>query len=639
MMRRAGGHRRGLFLVVVVMTLAGMASAGTVTASASPPLHRVAVAPAPGWTASSAAGKPVPDSSVLTLTVRLRLRDAAGAEVLARSVSDPASTSYRHYLTPAQYYARFGLPPDSQQMVGRYLSYQGLTVTIRDRQLAARGTAAQVDHAFDTTLRSWMLRGKQVIAPDSALSVPSSLSGLIAGVDGLDGGPAVLAGVRVPAPRTVSAPTCSDFAFQRHTTLPAAYGRTRFPTSVCGYTPDQIRGAYDTKRLLAAGIDGTGTTVGVLLFGTAVPTVEGDINRFDLAHGVTPLRPGQLTRVQVPSVLPNPPNPDACGGGAGLTGEAESDLELVHTMAPGANLVYIEAGSCAAEDIAAAYQTIVDRHLASVISQSFALYPVDPAVEAGAHQLLVQGAIEGIGFFAGSGDNGDNSPFGLGPFTVWPASDPYETAVGGTSLAVGPDGTWKGELGWGTTLDQVSGGGYTAPLPGAFVVGSGGGASADYAQPAYQRGVVPAALSASSNGPRRVLPDVAAVADPIATPVLIGQTTTGGTYVEFGGGGTSISTPLFAGLEALADQVGGPHGAVNPLLYLLHSTPVFHDVVAKPNPVAVELTNATTPPTLYLDTLQLDTSLYATPGYDNQTGLGSPEGAAYVLALALADRR
>jgi subtilase family serine protease len=141
---------------------------------------------------------------------------------------------------------------------------------------------------------------------------------------------------------------------------------------------------------------------------------------------------------------------------------------------------------------------------------------------------------------------------------------------------------------------------------------------------------VPPSLAGTSN-PRRVVPDVAAVAD-LATPVLFGITING-TYTEGGGGGTSVASPLLAGLEALADQAaGGPHGFVNPLLYLLHGTPVFHDITNVPAPVAVAFSFGGN---TYLDTLQADTSLTATPGYDNQTGLGSPDGAAYVAALSI----
>jgi subtilase family serine protease len=126
------------------------------------------------------------------------------------------------------------------------------------------------------------------------------------------------------------------------------------------------------------------------------------------------------------------------------------------------------------------------------------------------------------------------------------------------------------------------------------------------------------------------VPDIAADADP-ATPILVGLTVNG-SFIEAGGGGTSVSSPLFAGIEALADQAaGGPHGFVNPLLYQLRGTGALHDVANVPGPLAMAFSRGGV---TALDTLQTDTSLTATPGYDDQTGLGSPDGAAYVRTLA-----
>jgi subtilase family serine protease len=214
------------------------------------------------------------------------------------------------------------------------------------------------------------------------------------------------------------------------------------------------------------------------------------------------------------------------------------------------------------------------------------------------------------------------------PQTTWPESDPFVTSVGGTSLFLGPGNRREGEVGWAMTLDPVTDAGYQSPVPGAFFLGSGGGIT-QFAQPDYQRGAVPPTL-AGTTSPRRVVPDIAADADP-ATPILIGLTVNG-SFVEAPGGGTSLSSPLFAGIEALADQAGGgPHGFVNPLLYQLRGTGALHDVSNVPRPLAMAFSlNGTT----NLDTLQTDTSLSATPGYDDQTGLGSPDGAAYVTALA-----
>lgn len=548
-----------------------------------------------------AASTPAAPTRPATMTVYIRQPHTAEAERYAEAVSDPRSPLYRHFLSPARYRARFAPTDDTVETVDDYLRDSGLTVQnapANHLYVQATGTTAEVNRA--------------------AHAVPESLAPLIAGI--------FEPTTATTAPMTRTAASCSSYAFQTVTTLPRAYGRTEFPTQGCGYTPQQVHAAYDTAGLLAHGIDGRGVRLAVLLF-YPVPTVVSDIDRFDANHGVPGLTPGQLTEV-LPSGFVEPP-PAGCPLATDQQ-EAEGDLETAHDMAPGASLTYVAAASCAPEDILAATNEIVDQHLADIVTNSYTLAfaSVPPAVQAAAHQAFVQAAIEGIGLFYGSGDLGDVSTFLGTPQTTWPESDPFVTSVGGTSLFVGRDGRREGEVGWGMTLDAVAGTGYQAPVPGTFFLGSGGGIT-QYPQPFYQRGVVPPGLAGATD-PRRVVPDIAADAD-LATPVLVGITFNG-TYVEAGGGGTSLSSPLFAGIEALADQAaGGPHGFVNPLLYLLHGTGILHDISKLPHPVAMAYSLSGT---TYLDTLQSDTSLVATPGYDDQTGLGSPNGAVYVTALA-----
>lgn len=543
-----------------------------------------------------------------SITVYIRQPSAGVAADYARAVSDPRSPLYRHFLSPAQYRARFAPSDTTVGAVESYLRGAGLTI---------RSTPA--NHLYVTAT------GPTGQLTRLAQAVPTSIAPLVAGISGPGSATRADSGAARQPITATTPPTCSSYTLQHTTTLPAAYGRTVFPTQNCGYTPAQLHSAYQTTDLLAHGIDGRGVNVAVLLF-YPIPTVVSDINRFSTNHGLPPLAPGQLTEV-LPASFVEPPPPDCPLPGD--VQEAEGDLENVHNMAPGAHLTYVAAASCTPQDILAATNEIVDQHLADIVTNSYTLAfsSVPPDVQQAAHQAFIQAAIEGIGLFYGSGDLGDLSTVAP-PQTTWPESDPFVTSVGGTSLFVGPEGNRIGEVGWGTTLDPVVGTGYQAPPPGTFFLGSGGGRTL-YPQPDYQRGVVPPALAGTTD-PVRVVPDVAADADP-ANGVLVGVNFNG-SYMEGPGAGTSVASPLFAGLEALADQAAGrPHGFINPLLYLLHGTGIVHDDVNLPGPVAVEFAlNGTT----YLDTLQQDTSLTATPGYDDQTGLGSPSGSAYVAALS-----
>src|SRR5262249_23319558 len=154
------------------------------------------------------------------------------------------------------------------------------------------------------------------------------------------------------------------YSFQNATSMPAAYGRTVFPTQVCGYTPAQVHSAYNTTGLLAHGIDGHGVTVAVLLFYPS-PTAASDLDRFAAGHGLPQLLPGQFTQH-----LPDSFNYGASGGcppPQQVTNESVGDLESVHNMAPGAKLVYVASSDCQPQDILAAINETVDGHLADIV--------------------------------------------------------------------------------------------------------------------------------------------------------------------------------------------------------------------------------------------------------------------------------
>ncbi|HEY6792675.1 MAG TPA: S8 family serine peptidase [Trebonia sp.] len=290
---------------------------------------------------------------------------------------------------------------------------------------------------------------------------------------------------------------------------------------------------------------------------------------------------------------------------------------------------------------------IVDGHLASIVSDSWPLgteAQMAPGIVAAYQQVFEQGAVEGIGFYFSSGDNGDWSPFTPDnqPAVQFPASDPWVTSVGGTSLATGPGGNYEWETGWGSDLAPLSADGTSwTGLPGTFAGGSGGGPSSLFTQPFYQRGVVPASLSepVGAARPMRVMPDIAADADP-ATGMLVGLSMAppGETpqYTESVVGGTSVSTPLIAGIQADAQQARGgvPIGFANPAIYARYAAGDYHDVTDHPlgPDVTIAAVNASPSPdgiSYSAVTFGQDTGLRAIPGCDDVTGVGTPN-ARYV---------
>jgi subtilase family serine protease len=328
----------------------------------------------------------------------------------------------------------------------------------------------------------------------------------------------------------------------------------------------------------------------------------------------------------------------------------------------------------------AALRSVVDGRLASIVSDSWGGIPhsvygdEDPSTMAAYTALFRRGGSQGISFLFASGDCGAQDPAtdcdtgASRPQTEYPAEDPWVTAVGGTSLGVGPFDDYIGETGWGDRRSllvpngangQTGAAGATCatwtPLPGGYRFGAGGGTSEDVPQPAYQKGMVPDALTrtlltgAKAAQPMRVLPDVAMAADPM-TGFLVGvsETHSGGSfgYGESAVGGTSLATPLFAGMQALAQQSAGhPLGFLNPALYAKAGTAALHDVTATSLNTVSSMdvpTRRPGEPLLSVVDLGVDSTgrhqarlyqlgddgpLAAAPGYDDVTGVGSPTKA------------
>jgi subtilase family serine protease len=669
-------------------------------AAAAAPPSRAAVQGTSPAAVPAAAVSATPADAPVDFSVGLQLGDPAGAVAFERSVSDPASASYRHYLTPAQWERRFSPSQSSVNAVTSWLRSQGITVeaVTPDRMtVQASGSAAAVERAFATGLGQYRHLGRTVRLASAPLTVPSSLAAVISGVTGVDQNvatPAKLTGADVPRPAKSpgkeipqpegfrNAPPCSaSYANTSDTTDPAYGGAypSPLPYAVCGYVPGQLQGAYGLTSQIAGGITGKGVTVAIV-DAYASPTLLSDAQQYSQRN-----QPGEvLAAGQFSELLSKSFNNIELCEASEWFGEQTLDVEAVHAIAPGANILYVGAKNCL-NGLFNSVQQVVDGHLAQIITNSWGDNGGDLLDSAGARRsfdnVLLMAAGTGVGVQFSAGDEGDE--FANLGMTVadYPPSSPYVTAVGGTSLQVGPGTTRVGELGWSTsksalcttTLEELKYPECTAPLlntwlppaPGAYVYGGGGGTSYKYPEPAYQEGVVPAALagrnSAITGIANRVEPDISMDADP-TTGMLVGETQTfpNGTYYdEYRIGGTSLSSPLFAGEMALADQAAGvPLGFVNPLLYKLAASSsaasAFYDVrphgkqanvrVDYHNGVSAEGGTITSVRVLDYEGREVFCSgtgscthqkvaLNTSAGFDSMTGIGSP-GSGLVAALA-----
>jgi subtilase family serine protease len=600
----------------------------------------------------------------MTVRVYLAGRDAAGLAAYATAVATPGSGSYRDYLTSAAERQRFGPTAAQVSAVRSWLTGSGLRVTGVTRQyVAASGPVGAADAAFAVRLANYRTPGGAVaMAPAQNASVPAAVGGAVLTVTGLDTEPAVMKPTLPPPPAAYyTAGPCSRYYGQRRaTSKPAAYG-THVPWAICGYTPAQLRGAYGLGDSIATG---RGVTVAIV-DAYASPTLPGDANKYSEAVGEPAF--GQK---QYQQLLPSTYDDISECGASGWYQEQTLDVEAVHAMAPGANVLYVGASDCTFGPLLDGLARIVNNRLADVVSDSWidGEKGLTAPVSAAFSQVFEQGAVEGIGFDFASGDCGYNDPAtGCGAAdgstalqANFPASSPWVTAVGGTTLAIGRSGNYKWETAWGDQVVLQHGKRWKPAPPGGYpadyAFGSGGGTSAFYAQPSYQAGVVPRSLSTRlpdgriSARPMREVPDVAMDADP-ATGFLFGETVRlrGGRYgFQLSRiGGTSLASPLFAGLEADAAQNTGPRslGFANPLLYSLAGGSGFHDVTDTPLGPGVRIaaarnewsdsTTGTGPIQSQLYTFGMDgqgaAALRATRGYDDATGIGSP--AAPLIGL------
>jgi subtilase family serine protease len=412
--------------------------------------------------------------------------------------------------------------------------------------------------------------------------------------------------------------------------------------------PQQLQSAYGETDLLRSGITGRGVTVAIT-DAYAAPTIYQDAQRYNLVHHQPLLNPGQFKQI-----MPGPKGYDLVNecDAQGWYGEETLDVEAVHAMAPGVKIVYVGASDCSS-GLDDAWASAIDNHVADVITNSWTDGIDDINLLGSSYvdfyqQYSIEAALTGITVNFSSGDSGDHTAGGtdLASKTVeFPADLPYVTGVGGTSVEIGDRGQWMGEYGWQNAYSKLTNGVWTPPPPGTYSSGGGGGTSQLFTQPFYQVSRVPPSISQYyGSTPMRAVPDIAMPGDP-NTGFEVGETQVfpDGTYWDqYRIGGTSLSSPLLAGVVAVANQVHHrPLGFINPLYYSLLGTPALHDIVAPSSPVAQVRTDyanfldASQGFLFRLQTIDVQSStLHDTPGYDDETGVGTPNGPWFFLGSA-----
>ena len=618
----------------------------SVTAGASAQA-RPAGTPLPGtavpFTATAKVIGLAPAGRRLSIQVWLRPRLAA-AQRFATAVSTPGRPGFGHFLSPDAYTARFGASRGQARAVETWLRSAGFAGVHADAQrdyVRATAPTATIESAFRVKLRLYqptagVTAGRYALrANNRPLLLPNFLAASVIGVTGLDNAAPLVPLIR----RSARQAQCSHYYGQHHASgLPAQFGVTSFPTDVCGYSAGQLRSAYGATARAA----GRGQRIALVELGL---TRDMFLTLHDYARASGLPAPSRARYAQ--QALGRA---DACGDP--FDGEEQLDVEASYAMAPAAGQLVVGGDSCDNGDYG--QQGLIDadlaildgtgrRPLAFVVSNSWETGGESQAAALTSveHAFLLRAAAEGVGMYFSSGD---------GSGVQEPSSDPLAIAVGGTSLGIGAGGRRLFETGWSSGISQIRRGRWFLESENGA---SGGGPSLLWAQPPDQRHVVPAALSRAAagdrhGGPVRSVPDLSADADPftgMGTGLLTFRAGQPPAYSETSLGGTSLAAPLVAGMVTAAQQgQPRPFGFLSPVIYRLAGTRAFTDPrpLTGRSPVAWRGVFCGVPDCPFRVLVTNDdqstsllgyTGQVTLRGYDNMTGVGSPDGAAFISAL------
>jgi subtilase family serine protease len=407
---------------------------------------------------------------------------------------------------------------------------------------------------------------------------------------------------------------CNSTASGTHTPTPQGTATSTLDKDICPslfqritncYTPHKLRTAYHIDTLTQQGFTGKGQTV-VVIVSYGSPTIQADLDHFSDTYGLP------HTTVQVKAPIGSIPFDSTDTEQSEWAGETTLDVETIHSLAPEANIVVLTSpvdeteGTAGIPEFLQLEQYAHDNHLGQIVSQSWGASEV--SFDANGKTVLQQfcdfyhtaTTQDNITFLTGSGDLGATDyidpqrDVSSTRTTGFPSDCPWVTSVGGTTLQSNGNNNFT-ETAW-----QLS----------------GGGISTIFGLPDYQQNNLPSSIIGQLNGGRAV-PDVAADADP-RTALAIYEN---GNWSMVGG--TSASTPLWAGLIAVANQKAGhPLGFINSAIYTLgkgHSySQDFRDVTVGDN------------------SYQNIQGFPAQPGYDLVTGWGSPLADKFIPDLIAA---
>ena len=626
---------------------------------------------------------PTQPQKELTFTVHLKLHNEDAYDKAIEMLYTPGSPTYHQWMTKNE---RANYAPTSAEIVTvkKELESHGVSIVsvgADNSSIRARGTVTNIESAFQTQIHEFERDGQTFSSNITSARLTGDADTLVKSVSGLSNvkmrqyiqlqadpltGKALST---VPVSKLSSNSLGQNFTnncFGNSTIvllttlfipLPVGqyHGNSYSPGNIpCGWTPAQIQTHYNLTDAYAHGIDGSGQTI-VIVDAPADPSIQDDLVAFSNLAGLPPITSANFQIIYPDGV------PTAAELQSSTNGDLEADLDTqwVHAIAPQAKIIVLITPTQDLSEFEYAVQYATENKLGNVISNSYGVPEKlwDPSTLSSFDQVLKTAAASGIAVNFASGDAGDQgtgSPNAGG--ASYPASSAYVTSVGGTSIGLPNNLGGTTEVGWGNDITYLSLGStllLNVPFQVGFLGGSGGGESTFITKPTWQ---------AMLPGSGRQQPDISAFADPHTGALIVskGAVTTAG--------GTSLATPVFSAIWALADQQAGKAlGQAAPLIAGLPSTAIT-DIVPYNSPTnaagtvvgfagstSYSATSLLTPlytTTQFFSTLWdasgtgagqyvdlsfgTDSSLTVAPGWDNVTGWGIPNGWAFITATATA---
>ncbi len=517
-----------------------------------------------------------PDTT-LELDIGLPINQQRLTQV-AQDIYNPSSSSYGHYLRPAQIARQFGASNATIRKVSSWLTGQGFQIVSASplrTNLVVRASAAHIAKAFRVLLQTRSLDGQSFFGPSAAPTLPSAIAPLITSITGLTNFSHIGLTASMPIMHTPTGRASSP--------VQSSAGDCTLYGVLGGVTRNTVAQAYSIDQLYKAGYEGDGMKVAVVELGDTYS--RDDVANYAACNGDQL----HLSNVQVDNPLP-------AGSGSG---EATLDLEMVAGLAPNAEILDYQTTQADNIGFLNSLNKIAADDEVQTVSVSYGAGEdqFDAGFMSEFNQTLEVLAVEGISVFVSSGDCAAFTDGVFGQLVVdFPASAPWAIGVGGTTLQGNTEIAWSQANPDKTRCQNTW--------------GTGGGLSKDksFTRPSWQTGS--GVQNSYSNGERQV-PDVSALADNISIyfqsfwqPV----------------GGTSASAPIWAAGAALVDQAlqkeGKPLLGGVPNLYAIANHPgqyhPFQDVTQGNN--------------LYYQ---------AGPGWDYPTGLGTPDFLDIAHALGV----